>query len=147
MSEDISKSNIEAEIAELSQKIAEKRKILESGAHIVEERDLVKAAVAEKLSNVVPQAQATQSTKATVTTNNTQQITPIVVKNDSGKSYLDFLDPESRQKVERLVEDVFTKGMEKTFKELEFEEPFVIDAFHDVLTDKLRMELKKRGLL
>ncbi|MBI3633767.1 MAG: hypothetical protein HY226_05775 [Candidatus Vogelbacteria bacterium] len=143
MPEDFSKNNIEAEIAELSQKIAEKRKILELGAHVVEERDLVKAVVGEKISNTVPQAQATTAAATT-----TQQTTPVVVvKTDDGKSYLDFLDPESRGIVERLVEDVFSKGMQKTFKELEFEEPYIIDAFHDVLTDKLYIELKKRGIL
>lgn len=143
MAEDLSRNNIEAEIAELSQKIADKRKMLESGAHIVEERDLVKAAVAEQINNTVPKA--TQTT--TSTTTSTQPVVQAATNSNNGKNYLDFLDPESRQIVEQLVEDVFTKGMEKTFKELEFQEPFIIDAFHDVLTDKLYMELKKRGIL
>ncbi len=146
MAEDLSKNNIEAEIAELSQKIAEKRKILEANAHMVDERDLVRGAVAEQLSNTVPTATTTQ-TASTAATAVTQTATQTSTKSAVGKSYLDFLDLESRDIVDRLVEEVFSKGMDKTFKALEMQEPYIIDAFHDILTDKLYLELKKRGLL
>ena len=147
MLEDLSKNNIEAEIAELSQKIAEKRKQLEQGAGIVEERsldpargrELVKAVMGEKISNAIPQA--APMVASTAAKSASSAVAP------AGKSYLDSLDDESRAEVEQLVEQVFTEGLEKTLKMLEFQEPFIIDAFHDVLTDRIYDELKKRGTI
>ena len=141
MAEELSNNSIEAEIAELSQKIAEKRKQLESSSGVVEERELVKSAIAEKLSTAVPQSAPVATTTAT------QQAVQAAVAVSGGKSYLDTLDPDSRLVVEGLIESVFTKGMTATFKMLEMEEPYIIDAFHDVLTDKLYSELKKRGII
>ncbi len=151
MPEDFSKnSNIEAEIFELSQKIAEKRRELEAGKGMVEERsfdtaqdrELVKAALGDKISNTVPQAVVSSAvTGATIKPAITGASAP------AGKSYLDYLDEESRAIVESLVESVFTNGLDKTLKSLEVQEPFIIDAFHDVLTDKIHDELKKRGAI
>lgn len=135
-------ASIEAEIAELSAKIEEKRRQLESGKGVIEERELVKSAIGEKLSNTVSSNTAPVTSAAT-TTSQTTPITPP----PTGKSYLDYLDDESRAIVEGLVESVFTNGLDKTLKNLESQEPFIIDAFHDVLTDKIYDELKKRGAI
>lgn len=144
MPEDFSKnSSIEAEIAELSQKIAEKRRQLEVGKGIIEERELVKSALGEKINNTVPQVTSSVSntTSATVKPTTAGAFVP------AGKSYLDYLDEESRLIVEQLVESVFTNGLEKTLKGLLIQEPFIIDVFHDVLADKIYDELKKRGAI
>lgn len=143
MAEDFSKSNIEAEIFELSQKIAEKRRELEAGKGIVEEREIIKLALGEKISNTVPQTNAVTSD----TTNTAVRPTTSGGAVPTSKSYLDYLDEESRAIVEQLVESVFTNGLEKTLKGLEMQEPFIIDAFHDVITDKIYDELKKRGVV
>ncbi len=145
---DFSKNNIEAEILELSQKIAEKRKQLEQGKGIVDERsldpaldrELVKSALAEKISNTIPQPTPVASSATSAKPAGAKAV-------PAGKSYLDYLDEESRATVEQLVDDVFTNGLEKTLKELTIQEPFIIDAFHDVLTDKIHDELKKRGAI
>lgn len=136
-------NNIEAEIAELSQKIAEKRRQLEAGKGIIEEREIVKETVGEKISNTVPQA-FSSSASNTGTGATTKASTSVV---PSGKSYLDYLDEESRAVVEQLVESVFVNGLDKTLKDLQMQEPYIIDVFHDVLTDKIYSELKNRNLV
>jgi hypothetical protein len=144
MPEDFSKNNsIEAEIAELSQKIAEKRRELEAGKGVVEEREVVKSAIGEKISNAVPQAVSA----ALNTTSTTIKPTTSGASVPAGKSYLDYLDEESRTTIEQLVESVFVNGLEKTLQGLEMQEPYIIDVFHDVLTDRIYDELKKRGAI
>ena len=143
MAEDISRNNIEAEIAELSQKIAEKRSQLEASKGIISERELVKSALGERISNTVPKNTGTSSTSTVAVATSSGTATPP----PAGKSYLDFIDEESRLEIEKLVSTVFEKGLDNTLKSLEYETPFIIDAFHDVLTDKLYGELKKRGIL
>ena len=49
--------------------------------------------------------------------------------------------------VEKLVESVFNNGLEKTMKKAISSNAFVLDAFHDALTDKLYSELKSRKLI
>ena len=142
MPEQLSNSSIEAEIAELSQKIAEKRQQLEAGKGIIEERDLLKSAVVEKFTSTPSQGATSTTTQTT-----SQKVAQTAVASTADKSYLDTLDPDSRLIVEGLVESVFRDGMAKTLKDLELQEPYIIDAFHDELTDKLYDELKKRGVL
>ncbi|MDO8493322.1 MAG: hypothetical protein Q7S19_02145 [bacterium] len=136
-------NNIEAEIAELSAKIAEKRRELEAGKGIVEERELVKSVIGEKISNTVPQASSIASDAASIAVKSSTTGASV----PAGKSYLDYLDEESRAIIDGLVESVFANGLEKTLKGLEMQEPYIIDVFHDVLTDKIYEELKKRGTI
>ncbi len=144
MPEDFSKNNIiEAEIAELSQKIADKRRELEAGKGMVEERELVKSVLGEKISNSVPQASSIASDAVSVATKSSTSGSTV----PAGKSYLDYLDEESRLVIEGLVESVFINGLEKTLKGLEMQEPYIIDVFHDVLTDKIYDEMKKRNVI
>ena len=42
---------------------------------------------------------------------------------------------------------VFEKGLEVALKEAGKQTPFIEDAFHDALVDKLLPELKKRGIV
>lgn len=70
-----------------------------------------------------------------------------------GESFLPaYLDKEegaerAKAKVERLIEVAFREGLEKAMKEARREQPFVEDAFHDALVDKLLPELKRRKAL
>ncbi|PIP92070.1 hypothetical protein COW77_01960 [Candidatus Wolfebacteria bacterium CG18_big_fil_WC_8_21_14_2_50_39_7] len=61
--------------------------------------------------------------------------------------YLKDSPPEIKLRVEKLVDLVFHQGIEKTIKEANQAGPFILDAFHDALTDKLYDELKKRNLI
>lgn len=132
--EEFSKNTIEQEIMDLSKKIEEKRRVLEEQNGIIEEKELVRSAVAEKVSQAAPQ------TISTVQPIQTQTKT-------TSKSYLDVIDEKSATEVNRLIEIVFSKGITAALKEVENEEPFIMDAFHDALIDKMYDELKSRGIV
>lgn len=54
---------------------------------------------------------------------------------------------EAKAEVEGLVNLFFSRGLEPALKEASKHSPFVEDAFHDALVDKLLPELKKKGFL
>jgi len=56
-------------------------------------------------------------------------------------------DPAVKLEIEKLVDLVFHQGLEKTVKEVQKHSPFIQDAFHDALVDKLLPELKKRKII
>lgn len=53
---------------------------------------------------------------------------------------------EVRKKIQYLIQLAFQEGLAKAIKEAKNYPPFIEDAFHDALIDKLMPELKKRGL-
>lgn len=59
----------------------------------------------------------------------------------------DDVDPSKKLEVEKLMDLVIHKGILKALKESKKHSPFIQDAFHDALADKLLPELKKRGIL
>ena len=134
------RGSIETEIAELSQKISEKRKLLETEVGVIEEREVVRQALAEKITPSI--------TSSTTTTTSSQTTTPAIgTHTKTTPSYLDTLDEESVAEVQRLVGIVFDKGFDEAIKEAGKNEPFIIDAFHDALVDRLYDELKSRGIV
>ena len=145
MAEDFAKNNIESEIALLSEKIAEKRRQLEESRGVVQERELVKSVLGEKISATIPQSIPVQT--ASISNGADRRSSAPATQSPSKISYLDSLDEKSQAEIMQLVESVFANGLEKTLKTLELVEPFIIDAFHDVLTDRLYGELKKKGVL
>jgi len=125
-------SIIEKNIERLSKEIAEKKNLPEYKE--VPERELIK----QTLQPLVRQA-----------TSDKQQVTK---KEEETKEtvlpdYLKDSPPEIKLRVEKLVDLVFHQGIEKTIKEANQAGPFILDAFHDALTDKLYDELKKRNLI
>ncbi|MCL4392437.1 hypothetical protein M1413_03835 [Patescibacteria group bacterium] len=64
-------------------------------------------------------------------------------------SYLsdDAGDAEVKVVVENLVTLAFQSGVERAVAEAKRYPPFVEDAFHDALTEKLVPELRKRGII
>lgn len=62
-------------------------------------------------------------------------------------SYMDTQDEKVKKVVENLVDLVFKEGLEKALSEIRFYPPFIVDAFHDALIDKIIPELKKRGVI
>jgi len=134
--------NIEAEIAELSRQIEEKRRTLEESRGISVEH---KEAISEVVREHVFKDRASKFTP--------QQPTPAVSPPRDRKtvisqqSYLDNLSPEMASEVNRLIELVPTKGLMAAIAEARNAEPFVLDAFHDALVDKLYDELKSRGII
>ena len=61
--------------------------------------------------------------------------------------YLDSASPEDKARVEGLVNLAFKDGLEKAVGEAKKQSPFVLDAFHEVLVDKIYPLLKKRGAI
>lgn len=56
-------------------------------------------------------------------------------------------EPQIKIEIERLLDLVFHRGLVKALSEAKHHPPFVEDAFHDALVDKLLPELKKRGMI
>ena len=132
MSETFSREAVEQEIAVLSEAIRTRRAILEKEKGLVEEggeKEFVKEAVAEKIRQILPEAPLQKSPSG------------------SPVHYLDRLDNETNIKITHLAEEAFSKGLRKTLKSLEHEEPFMVDALHDLLVDKYYKELKARGFV
>lgn len=61
--------------------------------------------------------------------------------------YLQNESPAIKERVERLVEDAFKHGVEHAAIEAQKSGPLVVDALHDVLSDRFYEELKKRGIV
>jgi len=124
---------IEQDIKRLSQEIAEKRNLAEYKN--LSEKELVKQTLEPIIRQpfnqpiqppVQPQVPAEQT------------ILP---------DYLKDSPDEIKIQVEELIDSVFHQGLNKTIHEAQKAGPFVLDAFHDALTDKLYEELKKRKYL
>ncbi|MDP3901624.1 MAG: hypothetical protein Q8Q37_01440 [bacterium] len=62
-------------------------------------------------------------------------------------NYLSAADVETKLRVEKLVDLAWHKGLSVAIKEAQEGGPLYVDALHDVLTDKLYEEFKKRKLL
>ncbi len=120
-----SSPSIEAEIAELEERIAEKRRTLETENHMVPTKDLVR--------QVVSDFQTAPHRVPTTTTSFEEA------------SYLDNLPAPVDNQVSYLVERVFEKGLAHTIAEAKKLSPLEQDAFHDTLVEKIYDELKTRG--
>lgn len=62
-------------------------------------------------------------------------------------SYLSAESPEVKAEVERLVTLALEEGLAPAIAAAAKKSPFVLDALHDALVDKLLPELEKRGAL
>ncbi len=129
MLEQNSSAHIEAEIAELSAKIEEKRRILETEQGIVSDQSVVAAAIQDFVPTTSLPAHSTQS------------------QTTDDDSYLDSLPTETEALVKDLVDKVFDRGLRRTLGEARHLAALDLDAFHDTLTDKVYAELKSRGLV
>jgi len=130
-------NNLEQEIAELQKMIEAKRDQLEKAGGIIEEKELVRQSVREMFLNVPAQIPLSTTTPTPATT----QTVPV------GGSYLDYLDPQTTETINRFIGEIQAKGITPVINEVASQKPFVVDAFHDALVDKLYDELKQRGLI
>ena len=125
---------LEADIERLSKEIAEKRNLLEHKN--LSERELIKQALHPLIKPIINDRRPTTDNNQRPTTKN--QILP---------DYLKDSPLEIKLQVEKLIDAFFHQGIGKTIKEAQKDGGFVLDAFHDALTDKLHEELKKRKLI
>lgn len=100
------------------------------------ERDLISQSIGQKL---YPQG------KIPITDQKTQ---PVPVEDDKYlPDYLKSSDQGTKNAVEKLLEDTIRNGLASGINEARKMPPFILDAYHDALIDKLHEELKKRGMI
>ena len=61
-------------------------------------------------------------------------------------SYMLDAPADVKLQVEELLDISIHKGIETAVKQAKKDDPYVLDAFHDALVEKLYPELQKRGL-
>ncbi|MCL5004423.1 MAG: hypothetical protein M1170_00545 [Patescibacteria group bacterium] len=131
-SQNIEHKALEADIERLSKEIAEKRNLLEHKD--LSDRELVKQTLHPiiKQTAVQPQAAASQPSSAQ------SSVLP---------DYLQDSSTDVKLQVEELIDLTLHQGIEKAVKAAGKTNAFVLDAFHDALTDKLHGILKQKGIL
>ena len=129
---------MEADIERLSREIAEKKNLLEH--RNLSAKELVKESLEPMFRQNIGQPNVGQPVQSVVVNQQTSQsrILP---------DYLQNVSSEIKLRVEELVDSLFHQGIEKVISRARRASPFILDAFHDALTDKLHEELKKRKLI
>ena len=125
-------NTIERDIERLSKEIAEKKELPEYKE--ISEKELIKQALQPMIK---PAAQSSGPAVQPAVTDE-ERFLP---------DYLNDSPAETKLQVEKLIGSVFQRGIEKTVKEAKNADPFILDAFHDALVDKLHEELKRRKLI
>ncbi len=128
-------NTLEKDIERLSREVVEKKNLSEYKE--TSERELIKQVITplvlQTKSKVVELTDNSQNAS-----NAEETVLPDYLKNSPA---------ETKLQVEKLVESVFSDGLEKTVEKAVLSNAFVLDAFHDALTDKLYDELKARKLI
>lgn len=123
---------LEADIERLSKEIAEKRNLLEHKD--LSDRELVKQILHPIIKQAVVQPQDAASQPSPAQSN----VLP---------DYLQDSSSDIKLQVEELVDLTLHQGIEKAVKAAGKSNAFILDAFHDALTDKLHDILKQKGIL
>ena len=89
-------------------------------------QDLLRSAIGERIQQVAPPAPQKKTDL------------PVYLENES---------PEMKTKIQELIDIALMSGVEKSVIEAKKYSPFVLDALHDALTEKIYNELKNRGKL
>lgn len=121
---------MEKELIRVSSEVSEKR-------NLPEHKDLSeKELIRKSLEPMIKQASTGASTSNHLIQNDGQ------VFGD-----LNNLPAEAKIQVEKLISSVFNDGLAEGVKEAKKSDAFILDAFHDALTDKFYEEMKKRKLI
>ena len=114
----------------------------ETGNELLTSRELVKKSL-ERIAEKVPESIPVSKEPLPVIT--VMPSAPV----GTLPNYLDKGEytEELKQEVSDLVSLVFSSSIETAIKESKHHSPFVQDAFHDALVDKLMPELQKRGIV
>lgn len=129
-------NTLEKDIEKLGKEVAKEKNYSENKE--VPERELIKQIITPLVlrGNHSAQRQTAVSPHA------------VYKEKDAGlPDYLENSPAEIKFQVEKLVETVFSEGLSRAVKKAASANPFVMDAFHDALTDKLYGELKQRKLI
>lgn len=129
-------NKLEADIERLSHDVNLKKNSPESKG--MTEREIIKQALYPKVQNYT-------QTQATSRQTNNGDIEKI--EEEIFPDYLKKSSEEIRLKIEELVDLTFRKGIDEAAIQAGKFGPFIVDAYHDVITDKLYEELKVRKLI
>lgn len=128
-------SQISQDIEKLGKEIAEKKFTPEIKNY--SERDLIKQSIGQKLYPSVRQAQDKQAAPQRQISDDDKYL-PDYLKNSA---------QEIKNSVKKLLENTIKHGLEKGISEARKMPPFIMDAYHDALVDKLHEELKRRKMI
>lgn len=125
-------NTLEKDIERLSQEVAEKKNAPEHKDY--SEREIIKKVI----EPMIRQSPIQQSAQKRDDKTDDEGVLP---------AYLDKASNEIKLRTEQLIDITFHKGLENALKEAKKSGPFVLDAFHDALADKLYEEIKRRGMI
>jgi hypothetical protein len=135
--------NTENELLELSRQIEKKRHELESENNIIDKREVVKHVVSDVTNEDEDSGDENKNESETKVRESKTDIS-----REKTGSYIDSLDGETLNHIQNKINVVFEKGVKKGIKEAKKDfSPHELDAFHDLLVDRLYDELKSRGLV
>ena len=125
MAELFSAESVQGEVADIARAIEARRETiaLEHGIH--DEQKIVHHVVGEELFGKQPIAQTAPA----------------------GTHYLDNLSDDEKETLNHYIGLIPDRGIARAIDAVRNEQPLLIDAFHDVLADKLYTELKTHGLV
>ncbi len=125
--------SFEKDISEIEEKLQDLRNLPESPSA----REFLKEHIRQKIKTALPKADLLAKKKI-----------PSKKTDDSiFPDYLEDYPEELKLEVERLINIAWNKGIEAAVKTANHQGPFIIDAFHDALTDKLYKKFKEKGLM
>jgi hypothetical protein len=133
-SQGIEKNQIGQDIEKLKKEITESKLIPEIKNY--SEKDLIKQNIGQKL---YPQGKS----EAPI-----QKVQTAPAEDDKYlPDYLKNSERAIKDQVEKLLEITIRTGLEKGINEARKMPPFIMDAYHDALVDKLHEELIKRKMI
>jgi len=138
---------VSLELAALAEAINQEQGLTASGNATEDARDKVHLALKEKISEILPQGVPASTTDDTTQVPVAMPVKTMQKGQVGSKSYLDNIDDATVAKVNGYIAKVFQNGIKATLREVIEQDPFVLDVFHDALTDKLYGEMKARGLV
>ncbi len=127
---------LEESLVKLGQEVEKQREVLKTEE--LPEREIVKSALKSFAVQTTPQSvgAAKEEEKKEIES----EFLPHYVRKGDVK-------PDVEKEILNLVQIAFNKNLETAFTEAKKRSPFVQDAFHDVLAEKLLPELKKRKII
>lgn len=109
------------------------------GEKDVSERQIVKEAVQILAEEVTKNEIVTPQNIQPIQQNNIQSL-PSYLQKEEGNE-------DAKHIIEQLIEEALSRDLEGAVRNAKKYSPFIEDAFHDALVDRLVPELKKRGIL
>jgi len=131
--------NFDVELTALSEAIASEQTMVAGEVHTnpAADKEKIHAALKEQISELLPQSTPASATDDTTTVPPPTTASTNIKKGQVGsKSYLDTVDDSSVAKVNQYIAEAFKNGIQNTLRQVITEDPFLLDVFHDALTDK-----------